>query len=109
MTLNFLTSRRSKMSSEPEHLMKPSMASVMEPFSVDLTSDTPPEPLVSVRQYATFGDEIKIEPMSTPSACFAAPPEDAWVIVQSLATAFALGGLVGGLLVYSFSKREVFE
>ena len=97
--------------------MQPTITTVVEPYPshIDLTDNLPPEPLLPVRQPATRGDEIKLEHSPTPcpflAPVFPAPPpvEDAWVILQSLTAAFAIGGVVGGMLCFAFSNRKSVE
>ena len=70
--------------------------------------DPPPKPLVHP---APVWISHKCGPMQSLEEA-ALPPQDpemAWVIVQSLGTAFAIGGLVGALLAYSFSKNIITE
>ena len=57
------------------------------------------------------------EEMMNPASDWVPPPpqgtctdsEMAWVIAQSLGTAFLVGGLTGALLAYSFSKSKVVD
>lgn len=97
----------------------------IEPFpSIDLTGDEP-VPAPPVKQEANLEQSEYVDPPMKPLepvpsewlppppmeyGAMAPPqqdPEMAWIIVQSLGTAFAVGGIVGALLAYSFSKSSI--
>lgn len=107
---------------------EPSLTFSIEPFPmVDLTGDgplpNPPVKMEAVPDQSEYTDPPAkpLEPVPSewlpPTECLpptdrqsamAPPPQDpemAWVVAQSLGTAFAVGGVVGALLAYSFSKR----
>jgi len=97
---------------------EPSLTFSVEPFPVvDLTGDNPePEPPIKLEADLSQYFDPSLRPLdASPPECLPptpleVPPQDpdmAWVIVQSLGTAFAIGGVVGALLAYSFSKKVI--